>query len=96
MTYTPLIPFSTINNMSASVKRSNITLVFLKLLAMVNLELKFFLQDQAPIFQDIYFNSSQIYQLTIMYRFEHTNHVLLNFLFQNLYNLFLRARNLHK
>ena len=30
------------------------------------------------IFQEVYFESSQIRQVTIMYRFEHTN-----FLFQN-------------
>ena len=28
------------------------------------------LQDQAQIFQDTYFESSQMHQLTIMYRFE--------------------------
>ena len=30
MIYSPLTPFSTINNISISVKRSNFTLVFLK------------------------------------------------------------------
>ena len=60
-------------------------------------ELKIFLQDQIHIFQDTYFGSSQIHQLTITYCFEHTSHdVLLNFLFQNLYNLFLCACNLHQ
>ena len=60
-------------------------------------ELKEILQDQAHIFQDKYFESSQIHQLTIIYRLEHTNHdILLNFLFQNLHKLFLRALNLHQ
>ena len=48
------------------------------------------LQDQVYIFQDTYFESSQIPLLTIMYCFENTNHdILLNFLFQILYKLFL-------
>ena len=59
-------------------------------------ELKEILKDQAHIFQDTYFENSQIHQLTMMYRFEHKSHdILLNFLFQNLYSLFLRACNLH-
>ena len=38
-----------------------------------------------------------MHELTISYRFEHTNHdILLNILFQNFYNLFLRARNLYR
>ena len=53
------------------------------------------LQYQPHIFQDTYFESSQLDQLTIMYCFEHTNHViLLNVLFQNLYKLFLHTHNL--
>ena len=60
-------------------------------------ELKEILQNQAHIFQDTYFQSSQIRQLAIMYHLEHTNHdILLNFLFQNFYKLFLRAHNLHQ
>ena len=70
---------------------------FLKLLAMLIWELKEILQDQAHIFQDTYLESSQIHQLTIMYRFEHTNHdILLNSLFQNLHKLFLCTHNLHQ
>ena len=39
-------------------------------------------QDQAHLFYDKYFESFQIQQLTIMYRFEHINHDNpLNFLF---------------
>ena len=39
-------------------------------------------QDQAQIFQDTYFESFQLHQLRIMYRFEHKNHgILLNLLF---------------
>ena len=57
-------------------------------------ELKKNLQDRICIFRDTYFESSQIHQLTIMYYFEDTNHyTLLNFLFQNLPKLFLRAHN---
>ena len=60
-------------------------------------ELKEILQDQVHIFQDIYLEISQIHLLTIMYRFKHTDHdILLNFLFQNLCKVILRARNLHK
>ena len=60
-------------------------------------ELKEIMQDQAHIFQDTYFETSQIHQLTIMYHFEHTNHdIILHFLFQNLYKIFWRARNLHQ
>ena len=36
-------------------------------------ELKEILQDQAHIFQDAYFESSQIHQLMIIYCSEHTN-----------------------
>ena len=60
-------------------------------------ELKEILQDQAHIFQDTYLYSSQIHQLTITYGLEHTNHdIFLKFVFQNLNELFLRARNLHQ
>ena len=59
-------------------------------------KLKEIFQDQAHIFQDTNFKSFQIYLTAITYRFEHTNHdILLIFLFQNLYKLFLRAHNLH-
>ena len=64
---------------------------------MLILELKEILQDQAHIFQDTYFESSQINQVIIMYRFEHSNHdILLNLLFQNIYKPFLRVHNLHE
>ena len=60
-------------------------------------KLKEILQDQVHIFQDIYFEISQIHLLTTMYRFKHADHdILLNFLFQNLCKFILRARNLHK
>ena len=59
--------------------------------------LKEILQDQAHIFQDTYFESSQTHLLTIMYCFEHKNYdIHLNFLFQNPYKLFFRAYNLHQ
>ena len=67
-----------------SVKRSNFTFVFFKLLAKLIQELKEILQDQAHIFQDAYFKSSQIHPQIKMYCFKHTNlGILLNFLFQN-------------
>ena len=37
-------------------------------------ELKKIFQDKAHLFQDKYFKSSQIHQLTTMYHFEHINH----------------------
>ena len=37
-------------------------------------ELKEIFQDQAHIFQETHFKASQIYQLTIMHCFEHTNY----------------------
>ena len=42
-------------------------------------------EDQIHVFQDAYFGSSQIHQLTIMYRFEHANHhIQFIFFFLNL------------
>ena len=59
---------------------------------MLTQEMKEILQDPVHIIQPTYFESYQIYQLTIMYRFEHTNHdILQNFLFQNLYFFFFFA-----
>ena len=58
---------------------------------MLTQELKEISQDQAYIFQDRYFESYQIHQLTIIYRFEDTNQEnLLNFLFQNLHSFWVR------
>ena len=60
-------------------------------------EMKEILQDQGHIFQEIYFESSQIYQLTLMYCFEHINNdILLNLLFQNLYKVIVLVDNLHQ
>ena len=44
---------------------------------MIIQEVEEILKDQAHIFQDIYFESSQIHPLTIMYFFEYTNHDIL-------------------
>ena len=66
-----LTPFSTINN---AVKRSNFTLVVLRLLAMLSLVQYENEKGQVHIFQDKYFKKSQIHLLTIMYYFEHINH----------------------
>ena len=52
-------------------------------------ELKENLQDQAHIFQGTYIQSSQIFELTKMYCFKHTNHdILLNFFSKSLETLF--------
>ena len=52
--------------------------------------------DEVGTFKCTYFESSQIHQLTTIYCFEHTNHdVRLKFLFQSVYKLLLRTRNLH-
>ena len=60
-------------------------------------EMKEILQGQGHIFQEIYFESSQIYQLTLMYCFEHTNNdILLSLLFQNLYKVIVLVDNLHQ
>ena len=64
---------------------------------MLILDPKEILQDRTQIFQDTYFESSQIYQLTIMYRFEQPVHdILLNFLYQNLNKFFVHTHNLHQ
>ena len=70
----PLVTFPTISGISMSVDTSNFTVVILTLLAMLILVQKENEEDQIHIFQDAYFGSSQIHQLTIMYRFEHANH----------------------
>ena len=55
------------------------------------------LEDQAHVFQETYLESFGIHLLTIMYCFEHRNHdIVLNSLFQNIYKLFLGARNLNQ
>ena len=60
-------------------------------------EMKEILQGQGHIFQEIYFESSQIYQLTLMYCLEHTNNdILLNLLFQNIYKVIVLVDNLHQ
>ena len=58
---------------------------------MLTQELKEISQDQAYIFQDAYFESYQIQQLTIIYDYEDTNQDnLRNFLFQNLNSFWVR------
>ena len=76
---------------------------FLELLVMRILVNKENEQDQAHIFQEAYFESSQIHtaskyiQLTGIYCFKHRNHDNpTNFLVQHFHKLFLRARNLHQ
>ena len=86
----PLIPFSTINNISISIKRSNFTLVIFKAACHADLG------AERKCIEDTYFKSSKIHRLTKMYCFEHTNHdTILSFLFKKLYKIFLPARNLH-
>ena len=51
-------------------------------------------QGQAHIFQDTYFESSEIHQLAIMYHFELTNHdIILTFLVRDPYKFFLGSWN---
>ena len=72
-------------------------LVFFKAFGYANPKAERDFAGSVHIFQDIYFEISQIHLLTTMYRFKHTDHdILLNFLFQNLCKFILRARNLHK
>ena len=93
----PLIPLSSINKYQYQLKDLILLLFFLKLLTMLILELREILHYQPHIFQGTYFESAHIYLLTIMYCFEHISHdILLNFLFQNLYKLFLHAHDLHQ
>ena len=61
----PLVHFSTVNNISISVKRSKFILVFFKAACHTN---------HVQLFQDKYFESSQIHLLTVTYNFQHTNH----------------------
>ena len=54
-------------------------------------------KDQVHIFQDKYFGRSKIHHLTIIYHFEHINHDNpMNFVFQNLFKLYLRVHNPHQ
>ena len=70
----------TVSNMLLSAKRSNFTLVIFKAAYNANPSAEKNGQDQVHTFQKGYFESSQIHQLTIMYRFERTNHgIHLNF-----------------
>ena len=56
-------------------------------------ELKEHELGQAHMFQEKYFKSSQIHQLTIMFQLKHTSYdILESVLFQNLYGLFMRVR----
>ena len=87
MTYSISDTFSTIINISTSTKISNFTSIFFGCLPKCQtvwlIQLKYENeQGQAKIFQDKYFESFQIHQVTIMYRFEQINHdILLNCLF---------------
>ena len=67
-----MIHFSIINKTLIPVKRSDCTLSFLRLLAMLIHMHKENKKGRLYVFQDTYVKSSQIHQLTIMYRFEHT------------------------
>ena len=74
--YVPLIPFSTMNNISIPVKRSNFTLVLFKATRLANPGA---LRKRPESNSYIHFEISQIPQLTITYCFEHTNHgIVLN------------------
>ena len=76
----PLDIFFTINCTIISVKRCNFSLAFFKTTYHANPGT---VRKQAGLFQGTYFESSQIHQLTIMYRFEQRNHyILLHFYFK--------------
>ena len=88
----PLVPFSTINNISISLHKSDDSLDFFKAAFHANPGAGKNEKDQTHVFQDTYSEGCSIHQLAMMCSFEHTNHdIHLDFLFQNLYKLFLRA-----
>ena len=79
----PLMPFSPINSILISVERSNFNFVIFKAARHASLGAVYCSNSNISS-QDIYFKSSQIHLLTIMYCFEHINHdkwFLMNFLF---------------
>ena len=91
----PLIPCCTINNISIPVKKSNFVVVFSRLLAVLSWCWKKMSRINHIHFKT-YFESFQIYQLTIM-RFLNINYDNpLNLLFSNIYKFFLCARNFHR
>ena len=93
----PLLPFSTINNTSISIEKSNFTLISFNAACYANPGAVRNEQAWFYIFWDLYFNSCQAPHPTIMYHFEHTYHdILLNVLFQNLYKLLLCGCSLHQ
>ena len=70
----PLLPFSTMNNISLLVNNFNSTSVFFKQACHVDPGVDKNEQGRVHIFQYICLNSFQIHQEAIMYHFEHTNH----------------------
>ena len=66
-------------------RRCKFTLVFFKALCHANPRAERYFAGSSS-FQGTYFESSQIHQLIIMYRFDRTNHDIL--LFQSLKTLF--------
>ena len=68
------MPFSTIKNISISVRRSDFNLALFKVGSHANPSAEKNEQDQAHILQDIYCKSFQIHQLKMIYRFENINH----------------------
>ena len=90
----PVVPFSTISNISKSVKRSNFTSVFFQAVCHANPGAA---RKQVHIIKDMYFEISQMQQLRIIYCFEHINHdIHLNLLFWNLYEQFFCVCNMHQ
>ena len=92
--YTPLlIPFSTINNISITVKRSNFTLVFCH--ANPGAERKQ-AGSSSYIFSIITRKFSNISANSNVSLWIYNSWYYSKFFFQNLYKFFLRARNLHQ
>ena len=63
----PLMPFPAINNIWISGKRSNFTSVFSKAACQANPGAVTNEHGRVHIFQDIYFESSQMYQLIVCF-----------------------------
>ena len=77
----PLIPFSTINNISMSVKRSRFTLVFFKVACHANPGAERNFAGSSLYILIHIFLIFQIHQLTKMYHFEHIQIMIFSWIF---------------
>ena len=91
----PLIHLCNMYNILVLVDKSNFTLFF-KVACNAYLSAVRKLAGYSSYISSKYLNNSQIFELTIMYPFEYTNHDIdLNYLFKKNYKPFLYASNLH-